>query len=124
MVVVSTVVLVVGESPPPPVDTLGFDDEHAAPIKARATTHAASPARRREIRRSGEWDGCTVVEVELVMTVSTASSPVRFTREKLTASLLRSEFIPLFFTHPPTPALKGRGDYILRFWRRLAPKTH
>jgi hypothetical protein len=47
----AVVVLVVGEVPP--VDTLG-DEEHAAPSKARAKTHAATPARRRGIRRSGE----------------------------------------------------------------------
>ena len=78
MVVVAIVLVVVGESPPP-VDTLGFDDEHAAPSKARATTHAASPARRRVIGRSGERDGANGVEVSFVMPISTAGSPVRFT---------------------------------------------
>ena len=78
VVVVAIVLVVVGESPP--VDTLGFDEEHDAPNKARATTHAASPARRRRIRRSGEWDVSKVVDAMFVMTVGTGGSPVRFTR--------------------------------------------
>ena len=53
VVVGAIVLLLVGESLP--VDTLGFDEEHAPASKARATTHAASAARRRGIRRSDEW---------------------------------------------------------------------
>jgi len=75
---VAVVLVVVGELPP--VDTLGDGEEHAAPSTARATTHAASPARRRGIRRSGEGDGFTLLEVKFVMTVSTGVSPVRFTK--------------------------------------------
>jgi hypothetical protein len=82
--VVATVLSVVGELPP--VDTLGDGEEHAAPSNARATTHAASPARRRGIRRSGERDGFKVVEVRFVMTISTGGSPIRFTKIEIAAA--------------------------------------
>jgi len=80
VVVVPIVVLVDGESPP--VVTLGFDEEHPAPSKARATMPAASRARRRGSRRWDEWDGCGVVNVTLVMTITTSGSRVRFTRDR------------------------------------------
>jgi hypothetical protein len=72
--VVELVAFVVGELPP--VDTLG-DVEHAAPSKARATTHAASPARRRGIRREGEGEGegFVVFRMKFIMTLSTEPRP-------------------------------------------------
>jgi len=82
--VVAVVLVVVAELPP--VDTFGDVEEHAAPTKARATTHAASPARRRGIRRRGERDGFTLVEVKFVMTISTGRSPVRFTKIRIAAA--------------------------------------
>jgi hypothetical protein len=86
VVVVTIVVVVVGESELPPVDTLGFDDEQAAPSRARPTTQATSPARKREVRRGVEWDGSEVAVVRFVMTRDTGRIPVRFTEVELAAA--------------------------------------
>jgi len=74
VVLLGPVVLsVVGELPP--VDTLGDAElPHAAPSMASANTHAASPARRRRLRRRGEWGGFKVVEMRFVITTTTDGS--------------------------------------------------
>jgi hypothetical protein len=59
--------------------TVLAEEEHAPASTASATTHAASPARRREVCRSREWDGFTLVGVRFVMVLTTGGSPVRFT---------------------------------------------
>jgi hypothetical protein len=81
VVVVTIVVVVVGESELPPVD-----DEQAAPSRARPTTQATSPARKREVRRGVEWDGSEVAVVRFVMTRDTGRIPVRFTEVELAAA--------------------------------------
>jgi hypothetical protein len=125
---------VVGESPP--VVTLG-EEEHAAPSKARARTHAASPARRCVIRRSGECDGFTMVEVRFVMTTS-CGSPVRFTKIEVAAAPRRGAqrkviaaggWVPRGYRHPdgdvvvvtpigfaPKDAREFYRDYVPRDW--------
>ena len=58
------------------------DEEHAAATTARATAHAANPARRRGIRRSGERDGFTLVGVRFVITLTTGRDPGSVHREQ------------------------------------------
>jgi hypothetical protein len=43
--VVAVVAVVLLDEESPFVETLGFDEEHAPPTRARATTHPASAAR-------------------------------------------------------------------------------
>jgi hypothetical protein len=54
------------------VETVLAVEEHAAPSRARATTHAPSPALRRGMRPSGEEDGLAVVSLRFVIPLPTA----------------------------------------------------
>jgi hypothetical protein len=81
VVLVGAVVLTLGGELPPVV-TAGDVDEHAAPSAARATTHAASPARRRGIHRSVERDRFMLVAARFVIPVGTGGSPVPIHRDR------------------------------------------
>lgn len=58
------------------------DEEHAAPSRARATTHAANPARRRGIRRGREGYRFTLVGVRFIMTLTTGREPGSVHRDR------------------------------------------